>query len=157
MYFGAQRSFVTAGLVPAGVVYEISGPFRTGPSDRRSPRLDLRVKKRFSMAKFLRKGLPVKLELDEFAGVRVTLEVKDRGAKKAATIGAASPSVAVNGPVTLRLKPKKKARGMLRRRGDEPLVTRLKVVATDKAGNQTVARRKVTLVPPKDSPEKERK
>ncbi len=28
MYFGAQRSFASPALVPAGVVYEVSGPFR---------------------------------------------------------------------------------------------------------------------------------
>jgi hypothetical protein len=154
MYFGAQRSFGVAGVgaLPAGVVYEISGPFRAAPStpDRARPRLGLRVKKRFGMAKFLAKGLPVKLELDEFAGVKASLKVARPGASKATTVASASPSVAVNGPVTLRLKPNETARRMLRRRSDEPIVTRLKVAATDKAGNQTVARRKVLLVPAKE-------
>jgi len=32
MYFGAQRSFPIAGHIPRGVVYEVTGPFRTAPT-----------------------------------------------------------------------------------------------------------------------------
>jgi uncharacterized protein len=147
MYFGAQRSFGVAGVreLPAGVVYEISGPFRQAPTDRARPRLRVRVKRRFSLAKFLARGLPVRMELDDFAGVKLTLKQPGGDGRKAVTLATAAPSVAVRDRMTLRLKPTEKARRMMRKSGDEEFVTRLKVVATDGAGNQTVVRRKVVL------------
>lgn len=148
MYFGVQRSFAFGTEhVPPGVVYEVSGPFRQTPSlDRRPPRVRLRVKRRFPISRFLRSGLPIHLELDEPAGVDALLSFTFRrrdGARRTATIGRASPRVALRDEVTVRVGATKRAERVLR--GRDSVTAHLKVIATDGAGNRTVLRRKVTL------------
>ncbi len=83
MYFGAQRSFaVGTDEAPAGVVYEVTGPFRQttgGPGGVRGSStggIRLRVRKRKRIPRFLRFGLPIFLELDEPAGVLATLRIR---------------------------------------------------------------------------------
>jgi uncharacterized protein len=172
MYFGAQRSFGVGGisLLPAGVVYEISGPFRSaaegggggggvggggsgaggaaGLAAGRGTRL--RVKKRKRIERFLRFGLPIFLELDQPAGVLATLRIPAPGAAASGSgarsqlIARAQPSVAVSGPVALRLSPVRKAANLLD--AEDEIVAKLKVVVTDAAGNRTILRRRVKLV-----------
>jgi hypothetical protein len=156
MYFGAQRSFGVVGipLLPAGVVYEISGPFRlpatagngngaSGTAGARSGAIRLRVRKRKRIQRFLRHGLPISLDLDEPAGVLATLRVPSPGGDSQ-VIARAQPSVAVSGRVGLRLTPVRNAPNLLDT--DDEFVARLKVVVTDTAGKRTVLRRRVKLV-----------
>ena len=98
----------------------------------------LTAKRRRLIRKFLDRGLPITLEPDELAGVDATLKV---GRK---LLARATPSVAVHDQVPLALKPSKKAGELLE--GEDEIVAKLKVVATDCAGNQTVLRRQVRLI-----------
>ena len=63
--------------------------------------------------------------------------------RRSRVIARAAPSVAVNGLVGLRLKPTKSAPRLLD--GRDEVRAKLKVIATDGAGNQTVLRRRVRL------------
>jgi uncharacterized protein len=170
MYFGAQRSFGVAGVEedPAGVVYEISGPFRRAPGqppgdggggtgggggggavvggpragDRTPPRVLLSARRRVSIRRFLRHGLPVDLELDEPSGVVAELRIPTPGENE--TIARGEASAALRDKAALRLEPTARARELLR--GRDQVRAKLKVVAADAAGNRTAARRTVTLV-----------
>jgi secreted PhoX family phosphatase len=149
MYFGAQRSFPVAGneFIPAGVVYEINGPFRGATPDRgprTAPKVKLKAKKRRAVKRFLDKGFPIRLELDQPCGIDATLRVPAGGEKKGSVaIARAKTSVAVDGRVGLMLEPTKKAPNRL----DEGEETRakLRVVATNARKQKTVLTRKVTL------------
>jgi uncharacterized protein len=164
MYFGAQRSFGVAGNenVPAGVVYEVRGPFREaagvsgdggpgggrvggapGARDARAAGLRLRVRKRNRIPRFLRFGLPISLGLDEPVGVNATLRIPSPGGRSQ-LIARATPSVAVTGNVGLRLAPIRKAANLLDT--DDEIEAMLEAVATDAAGNRTVARRTIKLL-----------
>ena len=148
MYFGAQRSFGLLGVppLPAGAVYEITGPFRQTAPVRRPPTLRLRAKRRRSIKRFLADGLPVKLELGQPSGVVATLRAKspgsDRG-KRGSVIARAESSVALTGDVALILRPTRKARTRLRRR--RRLEALIEVAATDARGQTATAKRKVVL------------
>jgi uncharacterized protein len=164
MYFGAQRSFTAAGSeqVPAGVVYEVTGPFRlptttgggaglgsaSAARDGLGPGLRLRARRRRRIPAFLRSGLPVSLELDEPAGIDATLRLQGVGAaaSRSKLIARAQPNVAVQGRVGLRLRPEPDVAKLLDADQGDELVARLKVVATDGAGNRTVRRRKLRLL-----------
>lgn len=147
MYFGAQRSFGVGGNpnLPAGVVYEVSGPFRS-PGLSTFSGLRVRARRRMSIERFLRHGLPIDLELDGTAGVRAELRAPTvaRGDKsRFATVGTLETDVAVEGRTTLRIEPTKRAKRVLADR--DALVARLKVVATGANGHRAVARRRVKL------------
>lgn len=147
MYFGAQRSFGVGGNpnLPAGVVYEVSGPFRS-PNSSGFSKLRLRARRRISIERFLRHGLPIDLELDGPAGVRAQLRVAVGGRSAnagLATIGKLHTGVAIEGRTTLRVEPTKHARRLLRNRDD--LATRLKVTATGVNGYRAVARQRVRV------------
>jgi uncharacterized protein len=144
MYFGAQRSFAAGGAIPAGVVYEISGPFRRrapGGDPIAMPKLRMRAARKRSADAFLEKGLPVKLELDERAGVRATLRVGE--GRKGAVIGTARTNVGVQGDVAVRVKPNRRGQRLLAeaRRARATLT----VVAKDVHGNAAVAEQAVRL------------
>jgi hypothetical protein len=153
MYFGAQRSFGVGGIDedPAGVVYEVRGPFRglpggvgegdASPGDLAAPHLLLRARRRISIRRFLRRGLPIELELGELSGVEATLRVSAHG--KEVTIGKATASVALRDKAALRIEPTARARRVLR--GRERARARLSVAATDAAGNRAEARARVNL------------
>ena len=151
MYFGAQRSFPVAGVdaLPAGVVYEVSGPFRTaggGTRDHRAPGMRLRVRKQMRIGHFLRAGIPIGFDLDEPAGVRakLTMAVKrPDGRRSRRTLATAAPTVTVRDRVGLRLEPTKSAKRLLARRRSAQV--RLELTATDRAGNTSVLRRTVRL------------
>ncbi len=164
MYFGAQRSFGVGSNenLPAGVVYEVVGPFRqpnTGPGgnggsakDTQAPRVSLRAKKRRAIRKFLSRGVPIFLEVDEPVGVQATLRMSVPGKKdaegraarkKSLLLGSVKTSVAVSGKVALSLKPNRKAPRRLTE--GEEVVASLRVVATDASGNRTTLRQKIVL------------
>ena len=176
MYFGAQRSFAVAGIpeLPAGVVYEVSGPFRQPAgggsgsgggagggggvgggggggqgSQGGGPSVELRARRRLRVRRFLRGGLPVALRLDEPVGVKASLraDAQGRGPTRAVTLGRARSSVALSGDASILLTPSAGAREFLR--GRKRVEARLRVVATDASGNRTVTRAKVTLTRPR--------
>lgn len=159
MYFGGQRSFPVGGnpSLPAGVVYEVTGPFKGANPDRGprgAPKVKLRVKRRRAIRKFIRTGLPIHLELDQPVGVSATLrEAVGRGkgekakAKRGPLLASAKTSVAVSGSSALVLKPAKSAPRRLSEGETTPAI--LRVVVTNAAKKQTVLRRKVTLGYPK--------
>lgn len=149
MYFGAQRSF------GVGVVYEISGPFRTSPGAAAGggvapATIRLRAGKRRPIRKLLRKGFRIKLDTDEPVGINATLRITVRGKngrRVSRLVARARPSVAVEGDVALTLRPTKKAARLLKGRG--VIIAKLKVVATDASGRRTTFRRRVKLTPTK--------
>ena len=155
MYFGAQRSFPLAfGEMPRGAVYEIEGPFReggdgagrsSGSRDSTPPRVRLEARRRMSIRRLLRSGLPIEVDLDEPAGIEATLRVSVHGrdGHGSATIAKVAPGVAVGNQVELRLTPTRRARRLLRGRGH--VEAKLKLVAADAEGNRTVERRTVEL------------
>jgi hypothetical protein len=149
MYFGAQRSFAVAGILPAGVVYEISGPFRGpevppgGGSGGPERGLRLRVKRRRQIGRFLDRGLKLGLELDRPAGIVARLRVPARSGTRMLKIARKAPTVAVDGRLALRLRPDRAAARVLD--GRERVRARLEVTATYADGGREVARREVIL------------
>lgn len=157
MYFGAQRSFPQPPGRPAGVVYEVNGPFRrpaapgSGPLP---PGLRLRGPRRRSAIKMLKRGLTVKLELDEPSSVRATLRASVRGGdgrSRSRLLAEARTSVAVSGSVALRLKTTKGGRALLRSRRGET-VAKLAVTATDDLGRSSTRHGTVRLDPAPRAP-----
>jgi hypothetical protein len=135
-------------------VYEIEGPFRLPPQgrpggagrDTDEPRLRVGARERVRIGKLLRRGVSIRLELDEAAGVEAILKVPVRrdGRRRHVTVARAAPRVAVVGDVSLRLRPSDRARRVLR--GRRRIAARLNVVATDAAGNRAVESRSLELV-----------
>ena len=132
----------TEAEAPAG------GPESPAPAtDRIAPGVRLGVRRRLRRRSLLRYGLPVTLDLDEPAGVRLRLDVPAvrRGRRvRYVPVARAEPTVAVNGRVVLRLRPLAGVARRLRRRA--PAFARLTVIATDPAGNRRIVRRRVTLI-----------
>jgi len=151
MYFGAQRSFGILGVppLPAGAVYEITGPFRQAvpaAAIDSPPTMRIRAKRRRSIKRLLKVGLPVNLELGQPSGVVATLRAKtprpDRG-KGGFVIALAESSVALVGDAALLLEPTGRARRWLRRR--RRAVAVLEVTATDLRGRSVSAKQKVVI------------
>jgi secreted PhoX family phosphatase len=157
MFFGAQRSFGVGGneQIPAGVVYEVTGPFRgpSGPGTGGNPPAPVPgaqprvwVQNRRRARRFLREGLPVRLDLPEPMGVDAVLRASYRGAdgrRRWARIGRVSPGVALNGKATIKLDPAGRVKRVLR--GRRRVGARLRVVATNGDGQRTVLQRDVVL------------
>jgi hypothetical protein len=148
MYFGAQRSFGVGGNpnLPAGVVYEVSGPFRGAGGGPGAAGLRLRARRRMRIGRFLRHGLRIELELAGLVGIEAVLRAPAggrNGKHKLATIGRVEPGVALQGNPVLRVEPTGDAERLLA--GREHVTARLKVVATGAAGDRAVARRRVRL------------
>jgi len=150
MYFGAQRSFaVGSDQTPAGVVYEVRGPFRKRPSAA-SFEARLNAQKRIRIPKYLRRGLPIRVSLDEPAGLVATLRVSVRGSggkRRTVKIGAGKTNVAVRGRAALAVKPTKRGRKVLR--GRKSAKGKLTVIATSGSGRRTVLHRQVVLFKPR--------
>jgi secreted PhoX family phosphatase len=141
MYFGAQRSFpVGIDALPAGVVYEVSGPFRAGGGGT-GGRVELRAKRRRKIGAFLKRGLAVHLALPQPVGIKASLEV-DRG-EKTVTVGRMRSDVAIEGDVVIEVKPTKAGERLLEKA--ERVRAQLKVTATARDGDRTVLRRNVQL------------
>ena len=152
MYFGAQRSFGVGGNenLPAGVVYEVSGPFRSAADtpalQPASPVLRVGVKRRRAIPRFLDRGLRISLELDRPAGVQGKLRVRvrrDDGRTRKVTIGHVRTNVAVVDRVDLRLKPGRRAQRLLR--GRRTVGAELDLRITDEAKKTFTVKRHVTL------------
>ena len=156
MYFGAQRSFGVTGVpaLPAGVVYEVSGPFRQtaggngGGGGQGDPGLQVNAKARRHIRKFLRAGLGVGLQLDQLCGVTATLRAAPIGGasakrRKGAVLARAASSVALRDAAALQLQPTRNAAKFLRER--RKVTATLEVTATNGAGRSTTVTRQVTL------------
>ena len=167
MYFGAQRSFAVAGNrnLPAGVVYEVTGPFRqtvtatagggggsdtgggesSGPRDETAPSARIRLRK-ITIQRFLRAGLPVALDLDEPAGVEARLTAGHRGPggrRRRVTLARTGSNVALRGDAAILLAPTANAARYLRDR--RRLDAKLRLELIDAAGNRSVAHEDVQL------------
>jgi uncharacterized protein len=136
MYVAQQRAFAT------GVVYEITGPFRTDrrAADRRRPGLTVKAPKAMSIELFRRRSLVAEVSTDEPSAV--TLELKAKLGRKRVTLAkerrrasAVPRRVHVRG----RRSAKRKLRGRRRVRAE------LQAVARDAVGNRTTVKRKVEL------------
>jgi hypothetical protein len=109
MYFGSQRG---GGV---GIVYEITGPFRASRRVDPAPGvpIGLAVAKRFDLRRFLRKGMPIAVTLDEAATLTVRLTVK--AGRRTVTLVRTRRRFD-RGARSLSLEPGKAARKRLRRR-----------------------------------------
>jgi hypothetical protein len=149
MYFGAQRSFPQGPAeIPSGVVYEIRGPFRKA-APVRFPVNRVRAPKRVEIPDYLRRGLPVRLELDELVGVGAELRVYTRtsgGRRRPVKIGGAVLDTAVKGRTALQVRGGKRARKLLR--GRRRVRAELVVKVRGPHGKREASRRAVTLVAP---------
>ena len=122
LYFSSQRGYVV------GVVYEITGPFRTerpaGSAATAPPAvpraaLGLEVPRRVRRSRLLRKGLPVALTLDRAAELRVTVTARMRtrtGAPLRTVRIARYADTLPAGSAQVRVKPRRGVRPALRRR-----------------------------------------
>lgn len=144
MYFGAQRSFAVGGnpVIPAGVVYEISGPFR-GATGGGGEKLQVKVKRRRSIRKLLKGGLPVTLDLDRQAAVKAKLQISVGGGKRRVTIARAKLGVAVRGKVDVKLKTTRQASALLA--GRRRVKARLEVTATYADGSRDRVKEEIVL------------
>lgn len=138
LYFSSQRA------LPAGTIYEISGPFRrtrAEPKDRKKPVLKVRTLGRPGLRRLLRHGQAFMLQVsDESPPVRVDARLVARmkrvGGKgsRQVTIGRVQTRFNKPGNRRIRLRVRDRFRKRLRRRN----VTRAKliVIATDAKGNR---------------------
>ena len=144
MYFASQRA---AGV---GMIYEVTGPFRS----TRARRLTFRASApdSFSIESFRRRGLPVTTRASRAVDLHFTLQApaggangSSGGARSAAsvTIARASRSTTRTGPVETRLKPNERGRQYLRRR--RRVRATLRVTAVDRNGNRATVSQPVLL------------
>lgn len=141
LYFSSQRA------KPAGVIYEISGPFRRTRAeekpkkDKKKPVVKVRTLGKPSLRRLLRAGQPFQLVIsDESMPVKIeaklVAKMKRVGGKgsREVTIGRLNARTAKAGKRRIRLKVGQRFRKRLRQRN----VTRAKliVIATDAKGNR---------------------
>lgn len=173
MYFAAQRSF-THGAVyeiqgpfrgalasPVKPAPPASEPTPAGstttpapppppfvppqPRDTTKPRVRVAsLSRQLKMGSFLDRGLAIRLDISEPAGIELVLRAPGFG-----VIGRQRTTVAVRGLVRLRVRATgAKLRRRLRRRRVRTLTATLSIRVTDSAGNVTTSRRTVKVIPP---------
>lgn len=176
LYCTSQRAFGGR-----GAVYEISGPFRlpkgrvpkdlifgppagearpSGPlnpgADRDDPDGRLKAKRKIDRRALARKGLEIKLRLDEAASVAAVLDSsalanepqEDRpvARPKRIVLARARARVERDGSATIRLRPDGRGRRALGRVSDA-VRARVLISAVDGAGNEKVLTRQVDIGP----------
>ena len=118
LYFSSQRGYGT------GVVYEVTGPFRTeraaGPSvtTPRTPGLGLEVPTRIRRSRLVTKGMPLAVTLDRPAEIRVSVTARRRrpgGRTRKVRLAAYSDTVPA-GMHRARVRARPKGRRLLRGR-----------------------------------------
>ncbi len=164
MYLGSQRGF------GAGVVYEITGPFRSerragttpgggpgvpapAPTTPATPApgapLGLDVAKKLTFGALADRGLAIGLTLDKPATVRAKLTITEKsskGKKRTTTLASLKQDVDA-GPETLRLRPgTKKARASVRARR-KGLTAQLEVRIRTPGAPEQLLKRSVRLTP----------
>ncbi|MCB0829850.1 MAG: DUF839 domain-containing protein [Solirubrobacterales bacterium] len=146
LYFSSQRAKFPGESASAGIIYEISGPFRktrTEPRDSKKPAVKVRTLGKPTLRRLIRQGQPFMVEVaDESLPVEVEMELvaplrraRGRGSRQA-TIGRKRVRFGKSGRKQVQVKANPNYRKRLRegrfgRRG------RLIVVAKDAAGNRT--------------------
>ncbi|MDA0169051.1 PhoX family protein [Solirubrobacter taibaiensis] len=139
MYVGSQR------FAAAGIVYEISGPFRSDQTTVYTPPtppppppppapptpgvpIGLDLAKRISMSTFLKRGLAVALTVDRQATVRV--RIKGKLGRKTVTLATLTRTTQ-RGTSTLRVKPTKaRAKTLRKRKGNLKMTVEVRVTTT---------------------------
>ena len=187
LYFTSQRAGFGVGPVPGpGVIYEVTGPFRLprggqpddfifGPPagearpegplnpgpDTDGPRLRVKSRKRISVRRLRRRGLPLKLRTGEPAQLAVSLRSSDLRADRDPGGGADRPrstrlaqlglgelraesgGIRVRHDLELSKRGKRRLRRLKQRR--TTIDARLVAVAVDGSGNRTTMVRKVEI------------
>ena len=146
LYFTSQRARFPGESIAAGIIYEISGPFRKlhkdpKPVDRKKPKVKDRTLGRPSLTGLVKKGQPFMLEIaDESHPVEIEAKLiaplkrpRRRGSRQV-TIGRRRLKVGKSGRKRIRMTVKPNYRKRLRQR--QVAQARLVVVATDGAGNR---------------------
>ena len=134
MYFAAQRSY------GFGVIYEITGPFRTERQDLRQPTLRVDAAERAGVGRIAGRGLEVALLADEACTVTASIRIPGRGGFTAAR---KRVKLAGGEPLAIRLKAGRKAAARLRRR--RAAKAKLVVKAVDERGNRRKVVRDLAL------------
>ena len=119
------------------------------PADRRAPRLSLRVRRKLSLRRVLRRGLPLTVSCSAPCSVRLRLLIGPRQARRAhlarrarmVSIGTLALGDTARRKVRLRVT--RRARVRLSRLGSAKVMLRAR--GEDPAGNVRVVRRRVTL------------
>ncbi len=137
LFFSSQRGFVT------GVIYEITGPFR-----QKAPAQDgirVRVPRRITKRRMLKRGIPVTIVTDEAIRVRakVTAELPSMPGTRRTRLGRVRREIDEAGSYKLRLRPRKSRRSLVRR--ERSFRARVTVVAIDAAGKRHRFRRSVRV------------
>jgi len=155
LYFSSQRARFPGESAAAGIIYEISGPFRKprkGPEtvDRKKPKLKVRTLGKPTLHGLLKHGQPFMLEVrdDSFPlDVEVKLVASLRRAhgrgSRQVTIGRKHLKIGKAGRKQIRMKVNQGYRKRLRRR--QVAQARLVVVAKDAAGNRSRAVKPVSF------------
>jgi hypothetical protein len=154
LYFAAQRAY------GFGVVYEVSGPFRSGapssaPLAAGAPTgaaaVRVRVPRRISLAALRRSGLPVEIRVDEPAALRVALRTDDLQRVPGARGSTARPRTVTldrrrtRAERTARLRLRVNAAEARRLRAARPLTLQVAVSARGQDDVTRVAVRRVRL------------
>lgn len=148
LYFTSQRAKYPGETAAAGIVWEISGPFRktrkdpVGPEDRKKPLLKVRTLGKPTLKGLLKKGQPFMLEVrDDSMPVEIEAKLigpvkraRGRGSRQV-TLGRKRFKVTKGGNKRLQMKVNKGYVKRLRKRNVAQ--ARLVVTATDAAGNRT--------------------
>jgi hypothetical protein len=146
LYFTSQRAKFPGESAAAGIIYEISGPFRKTrkdepPVDRKKPKLKVRTLGRPSLSGLVKHGQPFMLEVsDQSYPVEIEARLvaplrrpRGRGSRKV-TVSNRKLKVGKTGKKKILMKVKKGYRQRLRQR--QVAKARLVVVAKDAAGNR---------------------
>jgi hypothetical protein len=133
-------SGLTAG---AAATVTVTAPSSRPAPDLTTPRVTLLVKRRLSLAKALRRGIPATIGCSEACSYNATLLLDARTAKRLqlagrVTVGKRSTALSAAGTRKLTIKFSRRARRALRHHG--PLEIRVRASATDRSGNTGRAR-----------------
>jgi hypothetical protein len=156
LYFSAQRAY---GL---GAVYEVTGPFRSGPAApapiaagtpaASGPRgLRVRAPRRISLAALRRSGLPVEIRVFEPTAARVALRTDDLRSVPGARGSTDRPRTVtldrrrLRADTTVRVRLRVSAAEARRLRAAKPLTLHVAVSARGADGVMRVAQRRVRL------------
>ena len=155
LYFTSQRARFPGESSAAGIIYEISGPFRKlredpVPIDRKKPSIKVRTLGRPSLKGLVNKGQPFMLEVsDESFPVEIEAKLiaplkrpRGRGSRQV-TIGRKKMKIGKSGRKQIRMTVGQNYRKRLRQR--QVSRARLVVIAKDAAGNRSRVEKPVSF------------
>ncbi|HEX8067851.1 MAG TPA: alkaline phosphatase PhoX [Thermoleophilaceae bacterium] len=141
LLFSSQRGFVT------GVIYEITGPFRSKPPARRGGTHGFRVHvpPRVTTRTFLDRGLPFSIVTSKAIDVsaKITADLPSSGKSRRTTLAHVSRDIDEEGRYKLHLRPKGSTRSRVAR--ERSFRARVTITATDAAGVRRVIKRSVRV------------